>query len=146
MSTLVVFVSGFYLGMTNSPLTTLSAITGKMQFLLAYLLEVFTYLTFALLIGTLIRKTGFSVIILLLYLIVEPIVGHYLPDSFVKYLPLNAMNHVIWSPNTSLMQVKTPEFDMDFQTAISIGDVGICLMYAMLFSGILYFYLQKKDL
>lgn len=146
LSTLVVFISGFYLGITNSPVKTLTAISGKMQYLLAYLLEVFTYLTFALLIGTLIRKTGFSVIILLLYLIVEPIVGHYLPDQFVKYLPMNAMNHVVWSPNTSLMQVKTPEFDMDFQTAISMGDVGICLMYAIIFSGILYLYLQKKDL
>jgi ABC-type transport system involved in multi-copper enzyme maturation permease subunit len=146
LSTLVVFFSGFYLGMTNSPVTTFTAITGKMQYLLAYLLEVFTYLTFALLIGTLIRKTGFSVIILLLYLIVEPIIGHYLPEKFDKFLPLNAMNHVIWSPNTSLMQVKTPEFDIDFQTAISMGDVGICLMYAVLFSGILYLYLQKKDL
>jgi len=146
LSTLVVFLSGFYLGLTNSPVKTLSAITGKMQYLLAYLLEVFTYLTFALLVGTLIRKTGFSVIVLLLYLIVEPIIGHYMPDNFVKYLPMNAMNHVIWSPNTSLMQVKTPEFDMDFQTAISLGDVGVCLMYALLFSGILYLYLQKKDL
>jgi len=145
LSTLVVFLSGFYLGITNSPVTTFSAITGKMQYLLAYLLEIFTYLTFALLVGTLIRKTGFSVILLLLYLIIEPIIQHYLPDQFDKFLPMNAMNKVIWSPNTSLIQVKTPEFDMDFQTFISIGDVGICLAYAALFTGILYFYLQKKD-
>lgn len=145
LSTLVVFLSGFYLGMTNSPVTTFGAITGKMQFLLAYLLEVFTYLTFALLVGTLVRKTGFSVILLLLYVIIEPIIQYYLPDQFDKFLPLNAMNHVIWSPNTSLIQVKTPEFDMDFQTFISLGDVGICLMYTGIFIGILYLYLQKKD-
>jgi len=87
-----------------------------------------------------------TVIILLLYLIVEPIIQHYLPDQFERFLPMNAMNHVIWSPNTSLMQVKIPEFDMDFQQFISLGDVGICLMYAALFTGILYLYLQKKDL
>lgn len=146
LSTLVVFLSGLYLGLTNSPIKTFAAFTGKMQYIPAYLLEVFTYLTFALLVGILIRKTGFSVVILLLYLIIEPIIQYYLPDQFDKYLPLNAMNHVIWSPNTSLMQIKTPEFDMDFQQFISLGDVGICLMYAAIFIGILYFYLQKKDL
>ncbi len=97
LSTLVVFLSDFYLGITNSPVTTFTAITGQMQYLLAYLLEVFTYLTFALLVVTLIKKTGFSVIILLLYVIIEPIIQHYLPDQFDKFLPMNAMNHVIRS-------------------------------------------------
>jgi hypothetical protein len=87
-----------------------------------------------------------SVIILLLYLIVEPIIQHYLPDKFDKFLPLNAMNKVIWSPNTSYLQVKTPEMSLDFQGYISYGSTGICLLYAMIFIGILYFYLQKKDL
>ena len=146
LSTLALFLSGFYLGMANSPVITGAAILGKMQYLAAYLLEVFTYLTFALLIGVLIRKTGFSVIILLLYIIVEPIIQHYLPDKFDKFLPLNAMNNVIWSPNTSYLQIKTPEMSLDFQQFISLGDVGICLMYAVIFIGILYFYLQKKDL
>jgi ABC-type transport system involved in multi-copper enzyme maturation permease subunit len=146
LSTLAVFLSGFYLGITNSTVTTFAAITGKLQYLPAYLLEVFTYLTFALLVGTLIRKTGFSVIILLLYLIIEPVIQHYIPDQFDKFLPMNAMNHVIWSPNTSMVQVKTSQFDMDFQAFISWGDAGICLMYAALFTGILYLYLQKKDL
>ena len=146
LSTLVLFLSGFYLGLSNSPVITFAAITGKIQYLSAYLLEVFTYLTFALLVGTLIRKTGFSVILLLLYLIVEPIIQHYLPDKFDKFLPLNAMNNVIWSPNTSYLQINTPEMSLDFQEFISYGSVGICLMYTVIFAGILYFYLQKKDL
>lgn len=146
LSTLAVFLAGLYLGLTQSPVTSFSAILGKTQFLPAYFLEVFTYLTFALLIGVLIRKTGFSVIVLLLYIIVEPIIQYYIPDDYDKYLPLNAMNHVIWSPNTSLLKIKTPEMNVDFQEYISWIDAGICLGYAALFISLVYLYFQKKDL
>nr|NQU92557.1 ABC transporter permease subunit [Bacteroidota bacterium] len=145
LSTLAIFLSGLYLGLTNSPIISFSAIFGKLQYLPAYLLELFTYLSFALLVGMLIRKTGFSIILLLLYLIIEPIIAYYLPDALEKYLPLNAMNGVIWSPNTSLIKVKTPEFDMDFQEFITWESVGICLAYAALFISINYFYLKRKD-
>jgi ABC-type transport system involved in multi-copper enzyme maturation permease subunit len=146
LSTFIVFLSGLYLGLNNSPVTNLSAILGKIQFLPAYFLEVFTYLIFALLIGTLVKKTGFSVILLLLYIIIEPIIQNYLPDSFHKYLPLNAMNGVIWSGNTSYLQIKTPEINISLQQYISWGDAGICFSYAVLFTVILYFYLKRKDL
>jgi len=146
LSTLAVFLAGLYLGLTQSPVRSLSSVFSKMHYLLAYFLEVFTYLTFALLIGVLIRKTGFSVIVLLLYLIIEPIIQYYVPEDYDKYLPLNAMNHVIWSPNTSLIKVKTPEFNMDFQEFISWADAGVCMLYAGLFTGLVYLYLRKKDL
>lgn len=146
LSTVAVFLSGFYLGITNSPVKSLAAITGKMQYLLAYFLEVFTYLTFALLIGLLIRKTGFAVITLLVYMAIEPIIQYYVPNAYDKYLPLNAMNHVIWSPNTSLIKVKTPEFNYDFQEYIAFADVAVCMGYAVLFTGLIYLYLRHKDL
>lgn len=146
LSTLAVFLAGLYLGLTQSPVRSFSAILGKTQYLLAYFLEIFTYLTFALLIGILIRKTGFSVIVLLLYLIIEPIIQYYIPDDYDKYLPLNAMNHVVWSPNTSLIKVKTPEMNFDFQEYISWADAGICFGYALLFITLVYLYLRKKDL
>ena len=146
LSTLAVFFAGMYLGFTQSPVRSVSAVFSKMHYLLAYFLEVFTYLTFALMIGVLIRKTGFAVIVLLLYLIIEPIIQYYVPDDFDKYLPLNAMNHLIWSPNTSLIKVKTPEFNMDFQEFISWADAGICFLYVIIFISAIYLFLRIKDL
>ncbi len=147
LSTVAIFLSGFYLGLTNSSVITMSAIVGKTVYLLAYFLEVFTFLMFAFLIAVLVRKTGFSVIILLLYPLIEVIIQFNLvAEDYRKYLPLNAMNHLIWSPNTSLIKVNTPQFKMDFQEFIAFGDVAVCLLYAALFTGIIYFYLKKKDL
>jgi len=147
LSTVAIFLSGFYLGLTNSSTITMGAIVGKTIYLLAYFIEVFTFLMFAFLIAVLVRKTGFSVIILLLYPIVEVIIQYkFVSEAFHKYLPLNAMNHLIWSPNTSLIKVKTPEFNMDFQEFLSFADVAVCLFYAALFTAIIYFYLKKKDL
>jgi ABC-type transport system involved in multi-copper enzyme maturation permease subunit len=147
LSTVAIFLSGFYLGLTNSSNITTGAIVGKTIYLLAYFIEVFTFLMFAFLIAVLVRKTGFSVIILLLYPLIEVIVQYnFIPENFHKYLPLNAMNHLIWSPNTSLIKVKTPEFNMEFQEFLSFSDVVVCLLYAAFFTTIIYFYLKKKDL
>jgi len=147
LSTVAIFLSGLYLGLTASSVITFGAIVGKTFYLLAYLIEVFTFLMFAFLIAVFIRKTGFSVIILLLYPIIEVIIQYNLvSENYRKYLPLNAMNHLIWSPNTSLIKIKTPQMNIDFQEFISFADVAFCLGYAVLFTAIIYLYLKKKDL
>ena len=147
LSTAAIFLSGLYLGLTNSSVITAGAIIGKTVYLLAYFIEVFTFLMFAFLIAVLVKKTGFSVIILLLYPLIEVIIQYnFIPENFHKYLPLNAMNHLIWSPNTSLIKVKTPEFNMEFQEFLSFSDVVVCLLYGVFFTTIIYFYLKKKDL
>jgi len=146
ISTLTLFLSGFYLGMANSPTITLSGIFSRIYFLAAYFLELFTYLIFALMIGTLIRKTGFAIITLLIYTMVEPIIQFYVPDQFDQYLPMNAMNQLIWSVNTSSFSFKTPEFNITLQESIAPGDVAVCLLYAGVFLGIIWFYLKRKDL
>lgn len=146
LSTLALFLAGIYLGMSYSVTKTFTLFFSRIHFLGAYFIELFTYLTFALLIGTVIRKTGFAIITLLLYIIVEPVIQYYLPSALEKYLPLNAMNNVVWSVNTSLMTYRTPDFNIPLQQYISIADVVICLGYAMIFSGLVWLYMKKKDL
>jgi ABC-2 type transport system permease protein len=146
LSTLVLFIAGFYLGINYSVTKSFGVFFSRIHFLGAYFLELFTYLTFALLIGTVIRKTGFAIITLLLYIMIEPAIQYYLPDAYDKYLPLNAMNHVVWSVNTSLMSYRSPEINIPMQTTISFADAGICLLYAGVFSGLLWVYMQRKDL
>jgi ABC-2 type transport system permease protein len=146
LSTLVLFIAGFYLGINYSVTKSFGVFFSRIHFLGAYFLELFTYLTFALLIGTVIRKTGFAIITLLLYIIIEPAIQYYLPDAFDKYLPLNAMNNVVWSVNTSQLTYRTPDFNFPMQEAISYADAGLCLLYAGIFSGLLWIFMQRKDL
>ena len=144
-STLIIFLSGLYLGFMNSASKSIGDVFGKMIFLLGYFIEVSTYLFFCLLLGIIFKKTGITFIVHFVYLIIEPILDHKLNDKITPYLPLNAMNNIIQTPNTSLIKIKSPGFDFDFQEAISIADVGLCLGYAVLFIALSYLILKRRD-
>lgn len=145
-STLVIFLSGLYLGLVHSSSKSISDIFSKMGFLLGYFIELTTYLLFCLFLGILFKKTGITFVVHIVYFIIEPIVDYNISDKLSPYLPINAMNNVIQTPNTSLIKVKTPGFDFDFQTALSFVDIGVCIFYAILFIAISYIILQKRDL
>jgi len=146
VSTIVLFFSGLYLGFMNSGTTAIGDIFGKMIYLLGYFIELITFLFFCLFWGILLKKTGLSFIALFVYMIAEPIIEYNIPDSIGPYLPLNAMNNIIQSPNTSLIKVKTPDFNFDFQEFVAFGDVSLCLGYAALFILISWWLLKKRDI
>ncbi len=146
VSTAVIFLSGLYLGLVHSSSRELSDVFGKMVYLLGYYIEVVTYLMFCLFLGILFKRTGITFIAHFVYLIVEPILDYKLPESIGPYLPMNVMNAIIKTPNTSLIKVKSPEFNFDFQEAISFADVGWCLGYAAVFIGLSYLILKKRDI
>jgi ABC-type transport system involved in multi-copper enzyme maturation permease subunit len=148
MSTVALFIAGLYLGLMFSATKTVGTIFGNIYFLGVYFLELFTYLTFALLIGLLIRKTGFAIITLLSYNFLEIILQYYVNDDYEKFLPLNAINGIVTGVNSSMLTVKTPEFDMSMilQEHLSLLSFGICIVYLALFLGAIYLYLNRRDL
>lgn len=145
-STLIVFLSGLYLGYTHSPASSLDHVFGKMLFLLGYFIEVVSFLLFCLLFGIIFKKTGLAFIALTVYFIIEPILDYKLSDKITPYLPLEVINNIIQSPNTSLLKVKSSDFNFDFQEAILFSDVLMCLVYAFLFILFSYLILKKRDL
>lgn len=146
ISTLLIFLSGTYLGLSHSIKIDFAHFFGKMWFLAGYFIEIWSYLAFALLIGFLIRKTGFAIITLMGYMMIEPVLAHYMPDNSGQYLPLNAINNVLTSPNTSLMEIKSANFNFDFQTHIIAGDALLALSYGFLFIAIIWLILKKRDI
>jgi ABC-type transport system involved in multi-copper enzyme maturation permease subunit len=145
-STLVIFLSGLYLGFTNSVSKSITDIFGKMIFLLGYFIEIFAYLSFCMLLGIIFKKTGITFIVHFVYFIVEPILDFNLNDKITPFLPINAINGIIRSPNTSLIKVKSPDFNYDFQEVISFMDVSLCVGYAALFIFLSYIILKRRDL
>ena len=150
VATVALMISGLYLGYRFSANTSMTAVISGMHWLIFYFIETFTYLTFALLIGILIRKTGFAIITLLSYNFIELIIQYYTPDKLDKFLPLNAMNGIIRGVNTSMLQVRTDEFDLEefqfIQSGVSVWDIGLCLLYLALFIGLIHLYMNRKDL
>ncbi|RLD61529.1 MAG: hypothetical protein DRJ05_02425 [Bacteroidetes bacterium] len=145
-STIILVLSGFYLGFMNSVSTTITHVFGKTVFLGGYLLELYSYLIFCLFLGILFKKTGVAFIAHFIYLIIEPILEFKLPDNIAPYLPLNGINNIVRSPNTSLMKIKIPGFNFDFQEAISFTDVAICIVWASLFIAFSWIILKKRNL
>jgi ABC-type transport system involved in multi-copper enzyme maturation permease subunit len=145
-ATLLVFISGMILGLIYSSNTSFGAITGKLIYLAGYFVEIFAYLSFALLLGILIKRTGFAVIILFVYPIIEIIVEQYVPEKMAPYLPVKAMNMILQTPNTSLIQYSTPTSEIRLQTHIAAHDVFIASAYALLFLVLAFLFIRKKDL
>ena len=146
LSMIILFLSGLYLGFRHSVNTSISTVFSHLEYLPAYFLELFTYLLFCMMLAILLKRAGITFIIHFVYFIVEPILDYKLPDAIGPYLPWNAMNSLVISPNSSLIKVKTSALNFDFQEYIAIGDVAVCLAYAALFIFISHLILKKRDL
>ncbi len=142
-STIFVFIMAMILGLINSSAIGFEEIFSKTVFLFAFCLETFSYLCFAMMIGILVKRSGIAIGILMLYsFVIEPIVNYYLPYDIDEYMPLQAIRNMIDIPNTSLMRL----FGVEFQGYIAIPDALLVSGYAILFMGISYWVLNKRDL
>jgi ABC-type transport system involved in multi-copper enzyme maturation permease subunit len=142
-ATALILIIGLVLGFIYSNDYTISAIFSRTIFLLGYLLEIFSFLVFAFFIGFLVKRSGFAIgLLLLYYVVIEPIVVYKLPDEWEVVMPLNNIANLIDVPNTALMKL----FGVEFQDYIAIGDVALVTGYTALFLGITYLVLIKRDL
>jgi ABC-type transport system involved in multi-copper enzyme maturation permease subunit len=142
-ATLLIFIIGLILGFIYSSDYSFSTVFSRMIFLLGYLLEIFSFLVFAFMIGFLVKRSGFAIgLLLLYYIVVEPIAVYKLPDEWEIIMPLNNIANLIDVPNTALMKL----FGVEFQDYIALSDVGMVSLYTLLFLGITYTVLLKRDL
>jgi ABC-2 type transport system permease protein len=145
-ATLLIFLTGTVLGLSYSSTINFHVFFGKMIFLLGYFVETLTFLLFSLMVSILVRRTGFAIGLLFVYPIMELIIQQKVPESVQPYLPLNAMNHILRTPNTSLIQFHSPEFNVDLQTGLNGQDILVALLYAALFIGVSLWVIRKRDL
>ena len=144
VNTLFVFVVGLIMGSIYSPVKGLDVIFSNAEFLLAYLLDVLTFLTFALLAGMLIRRTGFAIVLLAFYaLFLEPIAtaifGAVYPElSFYQYLPIRSINNLIPIPFAKYVFQEIQDF-------VAIKDVVVVLLYLGGFTWLNYWLLKVRD-
>jgi ABC-2 type transport system permease protein len=146
VATLLIFLTGTVLGLIYSSTINFHAFFSKMIFLLGYFVETLAFLLFSMMVGILVKRTGFAIGLLFVYPIFEIIVQQKIPESIQPFLPVNAINHILRTPNTSLIQFKSPEFNVELQTGLHSQDVIIALLYAALFVGISLWVIRKRDL
>ena len=130
-------------GLIYTPPEDLRFILKDTEFLFGFFLETFTYLLFALLIGTFVQRSGFAIGLLFLYtLILEPILTFNLPEKLeflIPYFPMRAMNEVVKVPFLKYAF-------MEIRDYLSFASVVTILIYAGLFIYLTYKMLRNRDL
>lgn len=148
-ATLLLFFIGLVTGLIYSHVVASKYIFSNLEFLLAYGLEVYVYLTFALMIALLVRKAGLVIVGLLMYtLIFDPVAAKllehfpYIWDEirFLKdYLPITSLNNLIHVPFLKYAF-------QEIQDYISMKELTIVMGWLVANVSLSYWILKKRDL
>ncbi len=143
LAALILFLSSLFLGLTHTPDEFEGSVFTHSGFALAYLLEIFTFSSFGLMTGFLVKRSGLAIgTLILYYFILERIIAYYLPDSIGELLPAYVIRNLIDVPNSSLMKL----VGFNFREFVEPAHVFLCLGYSALFLLIVWLVLRKKDL
>lgn len=142
-SAVLLFLLGMFLGLLYSPVKGSFYIFQNIEFVAAYGLEVFCFLCMALFAAFLIRKSGVTIILFLLYTAcIEPIataILHYQFDWQVWFFPVEAINLLIRVP----FQKYALTYVYDY---IVWRDVFVSLGWSAIFILLSYWILKRRDL
>jgi len=148
-ATLFLFIQGLITGLIYSTVTYPKIIFSEMEFLAAYLLEVITFLSFALFIGILLKRAGFSIVLIFMYtLIFEPFLtlnlehNPHIPESLKlisPFLPVGSLNNLISVPFQRYVF-------MEIQDFVAWKDVFIVMGWLVIYHFSIYKLLEKRDI
>ncbi|HYC83975.1 MAG TPA: ABC transporter permease subunit [Chryseosolibacter sp.] len=142
-SMVVIGIVAFVTGLIYSPDISWNWIVADIEFLPLYFLEVFMYLSFALMLGLLVQRAGLSIIILLLSKAIEAIITANLVEDYVPalldYFPMRAIwNLIEWPfPRYAFQEIKDY---VDFKS------VAIVVAWIGLFNYFSYLKLKRSDI
>ena len=141
-SVVLIFVIGLVTGLIYSPSLELERILTDLEFFPAYFLELFFFLSYALMLSVLIQRSGLTIILLLLSQMIEGIVTSNLDDELPGIIPFFPMRS-IWY----LIEWPFPRYAFqEIQDYVSWGSVFIVLGWIFIFNYASYWKLKKADL
>lgn len=142
-SMLFIFLTGLIIGLFYSPVKDLHNIFLRSDFLLAHGLEMFAFFSFTLFLSILIRRTGFSLVLLLIYsIMLEPILALYIGykmDGPEIFFPIKSINLLVENPFAKYILLET-------QDHVRLASVAIVLGWTLIFNYGSYLILRKRDL
>ncbi len=144
VSTIILFIFGLVMGFYSSEEFDFSDVFRKINYLAAYFVVVLGFLSFAMMIAFIVKKSAFSIMILLVYsYILEVAVASIYSETFGNYLPLSNLNSLIEAPNIPIFQT----FGIStFSYGIPLSNLVISSVYIALFWGVSLFIIKKRDL
>ncbi len=159
LSTVFVGVMSLILGLSFSTNTSLEFITTDLKFLGGFCLKLFTFFSFGLFLGILVKRSAFAVGALIVWYIIEKIIIGLIAgnvkvsgvNQYVSFLPLESTSGLIHEPITRMDTIKqiseniSPElmaYDYGVPTINIISSIVWCVVF-FIGSNLL---IKKRDL
>lgn len=142
MSVAMIFVIGLVTGLIYSPTVSTDAILTDLEFFPAYFLEIFFFLSYALMIGILVQRSGLTIIVLLLSQLIEFIIVAKVDNVapwLIPYFPMRSIwNLIAWPfPRYAFQEI---------QDYVSLVNVAIVLFWTTAFNYLAYLKLKRSDI
>jgi ABC-type transport system involved in multi-copper enzyme maturation permease subunit len=142
LSVVLIFLIALITGFIYTPEINWNYVFTDLEFYPAYLLEVFSYLSYALMLGILIQRSGLTIIVLLLSYLLEFIIKINIDDYMPWILPFFPMESI-----SAL--IKMPLYRYVFQEIQDYVDplsVAVAVAWAVAFNYFSYLKLKRSDL
>src|SRR6267142_1251495 len=140
MSVAMVFIIGLVTGLIYSPEIDVGYVFTDLEFFPAYFLEVFAFLSYALMLGVLVQRSGLTIIVLMLSHMIEAIVKVNIPDAaeFLKpFFPMQSISNLVAMPFARYAF-------QEIQDYVRWGSIAIVLVWIFLFNYFGYLKLKKS--
>jgi ABC-2 type transport system permease protein len=141
-SVIIIFCVGLGTGLIYSPILSVERIFTDLEFFPAYFLEVFMFLSYALMLGMLIQRSGLTIILLLLSQMIELIITENLDDVVPALIPFFPMKS-IWN----IVECPFPRYAlMEIKDYVSITAVAIAAGWTFAFNYFAYLKIKLADI
>jgi len=142
LSMTMVFVIAAVGGLIYSPVLDFPYGFTGIGFFPAYFLEVFAFLSFALMLGIMIQRSGLTIILLLLSYLIELIIkeniDEYVPQ-LIQFFPLESIMNLVPQPFSRYAFQEIRDY-------VTFSSVAIALVWSFLFNYFGYLKLKKSDI
>lgn len=142
LSVVMIMVISFVTGLIYTPDLNWSFVFADMEFLIAYFLEIFGFLSFALMLGILIQRPGLTIILLLLARMLEYILRENIDEALpwiVPYLPLESLSNLVPVPFQRYAFQEIRDY-------LTVSSIAIALAWTVLFNYFSYLRLKLADI
>lgn len=142
LSVAMIMVISFVTGLIYTPSINWGFVFADMEFLLAYFIEIFGFLSFALMLGVFIQRPGLTIILLLLARMLEYIIRENVDEALpwlVPFLPMESLSNLVPFP------LKRYAFQ-EIRDYLTFSSIAIALAWTFLFNYFAYLRLKRSDI
>ena len=142
LSVVMIMVISFVTGLIYTPSINWDFVFADMEFLIAYFIEIFAFLSFALMLGVMIKRSGLTIILLLLARMLEVIVRENVDEALpwlVPLLPLESIANLVPFP------LKRYAFQ-EIRDYLTVDSIVIAVGWTLLFNYFSYLKLKHSDI